>query len=109
MAALVANDECNEKVILDFCAKINKGAAFFHLDQRVLWFCLSNVKTHVSKKHWGTGVDVLKLAGQKGNLKEFILKIFASQNYHNYGIEVGNRSVLGDVQKVSNFNLFFWS
>jgi len=105
MAALELVDE---KIILAFCARIDKSSGLFHLEQRVLWFVLSQVKTIVQKKPWGTGVDVLKLAGQKGNLKEFILKIFASQNFSNYNIEVGCRSVTSDVLKVSHFFFLFF-
>jgi len=101
-ALVVLNEGCDEKVILDYCAKINKRSGFFHLEQRVLWFCLSKVKALVFKARWGTGVDVLKLAGQKGNLKDFILKVFNSQKLSNYDIEVGNTSVMRDVVKVSN-------
>jgi hypothetical protein len=106
MSSLV-NEGCDEKVILDFCAQINKRAGLFHLEQRVLWLCLSKVKALVFKARWGTGVDVLKLAGQKGNLKDFILKVFSSQKYSNYDIEVGNLSVMRDVAKVSPLFYYF--
>jgi hypothetical protein len=88
----------------------------FHLEERVLWFCLSKVKAHVAKQPWGTGVDTLKL-GSKEALKTFILKMFATQKFTNYEIKIGNPSLLQEVSKVSilfvifilNFDTFLFS
>ena len=106
MAALELVDE---KIILDFCARIDKSSGLFHLEQRVLWFVFSKLKAIVQKKPWGTGVDILKVAGLKGDLKLFIQKAFASQKLGNYTIEVGNRAILGDVIKVIHFfKIYFY-
>ena len=93
----------DEKIILAYCARLDKSSGLFHLEQRVLWFVFNKLKAIVNKKHWGTGVDVLKVAGQKGNLKDFILKVFASQKLSNYNIEVGSAAVTRDVIKVIHF------
>lgn len=77
------------------------------MEQRVLWFVLSKVKAVAWKAPWKTGVDFLKLAGLKGNLKDFILKIFALRKYSNYEINVGNLAITRDVAKVSPFILLF--
>ncbi len=100
--AASVNDECDEKVIIAFCEKVNRRSGLFHLEERVLWYCLNKVKAHVIKQHWGTGVDTLKL-NSNGTLKVFILKIFASQKFSNYDIKIGIRTLNNEVAKVSPF------
>ena len=94
------NDErLDEKVILDFCEKFDERSGIFHLEERVLWFSFKEVKAHVSKRAWGTGVDTLKL-GSNAVLKVFLLKIFTAQKLKNYDIKIGNSHLLKEVAKV---------
>ena len=102
MSSFLANNECDEKVIIAFCVQINKRTGSLHLEERVLWFCLSKVKAYVMKQRWGSGVDTLKL-GSTNSTKDFILKLFAGQKLSNYEIKIGNPALLRDIAKVSLF------
>ena len=103
---MLVSDVCDEKVILAFCAQVNKRSGMFHLEERVLWYCLSKVKAHVAKQQWGTGVDILKL-GSKEALKVFIQKLFTAQKFTNYEIKMGNPALSNEVSKVSFFIHYF--
>ena len=108
MAASVVNVEClDEKVILAFCARVNRLSGIFHLEERVLWYCLSKVKAHVLKQPWGIGLDTLKLNAKEA-LKSFIIKLFAAQKLSNYNIKMGNPALLNEVAKVSHLLNYFY-
>lgn len=103
----MANEGFDEKIIFTFCIRVNKGAGLLHLDERVLWWCFTQVKVYIKKKRWGMGVDNLKLAAEGNNVKDFIHKAFVSQKLNDYHIECGNTSVVRDVTRVSHFILLF--
>ena len=107
MATLMNDERLDEKVIIAFCDKINRRSGIFHLEERVLWFCLKEVKVYVIKQQWGTGVDILKL-NSNAALKTFILKIFSSQKFTNYDIKIGNSALMKDIVKVSFFILRYF-